>query len=59
MISTPTAVVRTSVQQAIGGYRHDLPHTADVEMWMRFAVDPDIAYIRRVDQAFYRIYNRT
>src|SRR4051812_26069578 len=42
--STPTAIVRTSIQQAIGGYRSDLPHTADVEMWMRFAVHSDIAY---------------
>jgi glycosyltransferase involved in cell wall biosynthesis len=54
--STPTAVVRTSVQHAIGGYRPDLPHTADVEMWMRFAVHSDVAYIRRVDQAYYRIH---
>jgi hypothetical protein len=54
--STPTAVVRTSIQQAIGGYRADLPHTADVEMWMRFAVHSDVAYIRGVDQAFYRIH---
>jgi glycosyltransferase involved in cell wall biosynthesis len=56
LISTPTAVVRTRVQQTIGGYRADLPHTADVEMWMRFAVHSDIAYIRRVDQAYYRIH---
>jgi GT2 family glycosyltransferase len=58
LVSTPTAVVRTSVQQAIGGYRSDLPHTADVEMWMRFAVHSDIAYIRRVDQAYYRIHSK-
>jgi glycosyltransferase involved in cell wall biosynthesis len=55
--STPTAVVRTSVQQAIGGYRSDLPHSADIEMWMRFAVHSDVAYIKGVDQAFYRIHN--
>lgn len=58
LVSTPTAVVRTSVQQAIGGYRSDLPHTADVEMWMRFAVHSDIAYIRRADQAYYRIHGQ-
>lgn len=57
LVSTPTAVVRTSVQQAIGGYRSDLPHTADVEMWMRFAVHSDVAYIRRADQAYYRIHS--
>jgi glycosyltransferase involved in cell wall biosynthesis len=56
LVSTPTAVVRTSVQQAIGGYRADLPHTADVEMWMRFAVNSDVAYIRGVDQAYYRVH---
>ncbi len=55
--TTPTAVVRTSVQHAIGGYRSDLPHTADIEMWMRFAVHSDVAYIRCVDQAYYRIHN--
>jgi hypothetical protein len=54
--STPTAIVRTSVQQAIGGYRSDLPHTADTEMWMRFAVHSDVAYVRGVDQAYYRIH---
>lgn len=54
--STPTAVVRTSVQQSIGGYRSDLPHTADVEMWMRFAVHSDVAYIRGTDQAYYRLH---
>ena len=55
--STPGVVVRTSVQKAIGGYRADLPHTGDVEMWMRFAVHSDIAYLRGVDQAYYRIHN--
>jgi glycosyltransferase involved in cell wall biosynthesis len=54
--STPTAVVRTSVQQAIGGYRADLPHSGDVEMWMRFAAHSDVAYIRGADQAYYRIH---
>ena len=56
VISSPEVVVRTSVQQAIGGYRADLPHTADAEMWMRFAVHADVAHLRGVDQAFYRIH---
>jgi glycosyltransferase involved in cell wall biosynthesis len=54
--STPTAIVRTSVQRAIGGYRRDLPHTADVEMWMRFAVHSDVAYVRGTAQAYYRVH---
>ena len=56
VISSPEVVVRTSLQQAIGGYRADLPHTADAEMWMRFAVHADVAYLQGVDQAFYRIH---
>jgi glycosyltransferase involved in cell wall biosynthesis len=56
VISSPEVVVRTSVQQRIGGYRADLPHTADAEMWMRFAVHSDVAYIKGADQAFYRIH---
>ncbi|MEH2540877.1 MULTISPECIES: glycosyltransferase family 2 protein [unclassified Bradyrhizobium] len=55
--STPGVVVRTSVQQSIGGYRPELPHTGDVEMWMRFAVHSDIAYVQGVDQAWYRIHD--
>lgn len=54
--STPTAIVRTSVQQAVGGYRPDLPHSGDIEMWMRFAVHSDVAYIRGADQAYYRVH---
>jgi len=56
VVTSPEVVVRTSVQQRIGGYLPELPHTADVEMWMRFAVDSDVAYIKGVDQAYYRIH---
>jgi glycosyltransferase involved in cell wall biosynthesis len=53
-ISSPEVVVRTSLQTEIGGYRDDLPHSADVEMWLRFAANGDVAYLGRVDQALYR-----
>ncbi|MBB3237636.1 glycosyltransferase family 2 protein [Phyllobacterium endophyticum] len=33
----PMTVVRTAVQKRLGYYRPDLPHTDDMEMWMRFA----------------------
>jgi hypothetical protein len=56
VISSPEVVVRTSVQQAIGGYRPELPHSGDAEMWMRFALHSDVAYVKGVDQAFYRIH---
>ena len=54
VVSGPTVVVRTEVQQRIGGYLPELPHTGDVEMWMRFAVHADVAFIKGVDQAYYR-----
>jgi glycosyltransferase involved in cell wall biosynthesis len=54
VVTAPEVVVRTSVQKKIGGYRPDLPHTADLEMWMRFAINSDVAFIKGVDQAYYR-----
>lgn len=44
-VATPTAVVRTSVQHAVGGYRKELPHSADLDMWLRIAARSDVAYI--------------
>jgi hypothetical protein len=47
-------VVRGSVQRAVGGYRPELPHAGDLEMWLRIAAVSDIAYVRGVPQACYR-----
>jgi Glycosyl transferase family 2 len=55
-VSCPTVVARTSVQQQIGGYDPELPHTGDVEMWMRFAAHADVAFLKGSDQAYYRIH---
>jgi glycosyltransferase involved in cell wall biosynthesis len=51
-VPAPTAIVRTSVQQRIGGYQAHLPHTGDMEMWMRFATLGPIVIMRAV-QAYY------
>jgi glycosyl transferase family 2 len=56
VVASPEVVVRTSVQQRIGGYRPELPHSGDAEMWMRFAVHGDVAYLKGVDQAYYRTH---
>jgi hypothetical protein len=53
-ISSPEVVVRTSLQQRLGGYRTDLPHAGDLEMWLRFAAHSAVAYLAGVDQAYYR-----
>lgn len=58
VVTSPEVVVRTSLQRKIGGYRPELPHTGDAEMWMRFAAHGDVAYIRGADQAYYRIHGR-
>jgi glycosyltransferase involved in cell wall biosynthesis len=54
-IATPTAVVRTELQRAVGPYAPELPHTGDMEMWMRFAVNSEIAVTRFV-QAYKRLH---
>jgi Glycosyl transferase family 2 len=53
-ISSPEVVVRSSLQRQLGGYRSDLPHAGDLEMWLRFAAHASIAYLAGVDQAYYR-----
>lgn len=56
-VPTPTAVVRTALQHQLGGYRADLPHTGDMEMWMRFAAHGRIGVFRAV-QGYYRWHDK-
>jgi hypothetical protein len=56
-VPTPTAVVRTEVQHRLGGYKSEFPHSGDLEMWMRFAVDGRIAVLREV-QGYYRWHGK-
>lgn len=56
VVPTPTAVVRGPLQKELGGYRADLPHAGDLEMWLRFAAHGSIAFID-ADQAFYRVHS--
>jgi glycosyltransferase involved in cell wall biosynthesis len=54
-VSHPTAVVRTSLQKTIGGYRPELPHAGDMEMWLRFAARGSVGFIE-ADQACHRLH---
>ena len=54
VVSSPEVMMRASTQRAIGGYRADLPHAGDFEMWMRTSVIADIGFLVGADQAFYR-----
>jgi glycosyltransferase involved in cell wall biosynthesis len=56
-ISSPTVVVRTSVQKRAGHYRETLPHTDDYEMWLRLAMHGPVAELDCV-QAGLRLHDR-
>lgn len=53
IVLTPTAVVRTALQKKLGGYRAELPHSADAEMWWRLAANSSVAFVDN-NQAVYR-----
>lgn len=58
-ISSPEAVVRTSVQRRAGLYDPDAGHMAEVNMWLRVAAISDVAYLKGVGQALYRIHTQS
>jgi glycosyltransferase involved in cell wall biosynthesis len=44
-VTTCSAVVRTVLQKRLGGYRQELPHAGDMEMWLRFAAHASVGFI--------------
>jgi glycosyltransferase involved in cell wall biosynthesis len=56
-IETATAIVRTCLQKKVGGYRPELPHAGDMEMWLRLAAHGDVGVLPDV-QAYTRIHAR-
>jgi glycosyltransferase involved in cell wall biosynthesis len=52
-VPTPTAVVRTRLQKKLGGYRPELPHTGDLEIWLRLAAHGRVGLVAS-NQAVYR-----
>ena len=57
IVPTPTAVVRTNLQHRIGGYRADLPHSCDMEMWLRIAAHAAVARVHGT-QGYYRLHGQ-
>ncbi len=53
-VATATAVVRTEMQKQLGGYREDLPHAGDLEMWMRFALHALVGELSAYQAAYRR-----
>lgn len=58
VIASPEVVMRTSVLRATGGYRSDLPHAGDFEMWLRTSAVSDVGFLAGVDQAYHRSHGR-
>jgi len=54
-VISPEVVARTRIHQEVGGYRPELPHTGDLEMWLRLASRGDVGYVN-ADQAMYRVH---
>jgi glycosyltransferase involved in cell wall biosynthesis len=55
-IYSPETVMRTSVRKRVGGYREALPHTADLELWLRIAAAADVGHVNGADQAYRRVH---
>jgi hypothetical protein len=58
-INSPEVVMRTRVQHEIGGYRPELPHSGDMEMWLRAAAVSDVGHVNGADQAYYRVHKNS
>ena len=58
-IVSPEVMVRADRQRALGGYRADLPHSGDLEMWLRFASVSDVGRLPDADQAYHRRHARS
>jgi hypothetical protein len=56
-IVCPEAVMRLELQQRLGGYNPELPHSADMEMWLRAAAIANVGHIDGADQAYYRVHD--
>jgi glycosyltransferase involved in cell wall biosynthesis len=57
-IQSPAVMVRLKLQRKVGGYRADLPHSGDTEMWLRLAYHGVIGVLQ-ADQAFQRLHERS
>src|SRR5262249_11368987 len=49
-------VIRRSTLLSVGEFNVALPHTSDVEMWLRLSAVSDVGRINGVDQGFYRVH---
>lgn len=53
-ILSPEVVMRTDAVRELGGYNPELPHSGDLEYWLRTAAHWDIGRVNGRIQAYYR-----
>jgi glycosyltransferase involved in cell wall biosynthesis len=54
LIFNPEVVMRREVMATLGAYDADLPHGADMELWMRAALHWDVGRVMGPHQGYYR-----
>jgi hypothetical protein len=54
-VCASTVVVRTDLLKVVGGYRPELPHAGDLEMWLRYAARSSVG-ILGTEQALQRVH---
>lgn len=55
-ILSPEVVMRTEAMRNVGFYNPDLPHSGDLEYWLRMAAKWDIGRVNGFAQAMYRVH---
>jgi hypothetical protein len=56
-LATPTAFVRMCAQKRVGGYRSELLHTSDFEMWLKLATLGQVARLSSI-QGIVRVHGQ-
>ncbi len=57
LVCCPSAVFRRSVFEQLGRFDPQLPYTADWEMWLRMAMQFDVAYLKE-PLVLYRVHDK-
>lgn len=57
MLTNPEAILRREVMDELGGYDPAMPHSADMDLWMRAAALADVGRVNGPDQAYYRVHD--
>lgn len=55
-ILSPEVVMRTEAMRKVGPYNTGLPHSGDLEYWVRTAAGWDVGRVNGPAQAFYRVH---